>query len=47
MKYEIRDCDKGEVNYITKEYFCNAYQEFCKHIDYCAIKTLQKRLRND
>lgn len=46
-KYEIRNCEKGEVNKVTKDYWCNAYQEFCSEIDYCAIKTIYKKVYNE
>ena len=47
MSYEIRDCDKGEVNAITKEFWCNAYQEFCTEITDCALKILNKQNKSN
>lgn len=43
-KYENRSCPNGEVNSITKEYWCNSYQEFCKEVPDCALKLFQKKL---
>jgi hypothetical protein len=44
MAYEVKECKKGEVNAITREYFCNQHNEFCKFINYCNEK--QERLRD-
>lgn len=41
-KYEIRTCKNGEVNKITKEYFCISYQEFCKEVCDCSLKIMHK-----
>ena len=30
---ENKNCEHGEINAITKEVFCNKYQEFCKFVD--------------
>lgn len=32
-------CEKGEINAITKEVFCNLYNEFCKFTTECKYKT--------
>jgi hypothetical protein len=42
---EIRNCEHGEVNKITKEIFCNRYNDFCKFIVDCPIKTCSTRLK--
>ena len=39
---EKRNCKEGEVNKCTREYWCNAYNEFCKFIGDCAEKTARK-----
>ena len=31
-------CEFGEVNPITKEFWCNKHQEFCKFINPCYKK---------
>jgi len=38
MKRENHTCKQGEKNIITKEVFCNRYQEFCKYIEDCQVK---------
>lgn len=44
-KYEIRNCSNGEVNPITKEYWCNAYQEFCTEITNCSVKIFKEKFK--
>lgn len=44
-KYENRSCPHGEVNSITKEYWCNPHREFCKEITDCRLKLFQKHLK--
>ena len=40
MSREVYKCVNGERNIITKELFCNKFNEFCKHVDDCGIKAL-------
>ena len=35
---EVKNCIDGVANPITKEIWCNKYNEFCKFIAKCIVK---------
>jgi len=36
---QVYNCKQGEKNLLTKEIYCNRYQEFCKHVGECPVKS--------